>query len=1190
MRNLFALLVGIDSYPDAVPSLNGCVNDINAFTTLLRERAAQDSFQLNLQSLTNSQASRQNVIDGFRQHLSRAGEDDVVIFYYSGHGSQSHTPPELWFLEPDHLDETLVCHDSRLPGNFDLADKELAVLIDGVASRNPHILVILDSCHSGSGTRAPLQSSDSKVRRMATETRVRPVESYLAPPYELRRALSDGVTNFTGRAGFRLPVGRHILMAACREDEEAKETAADGQARGVFSSCLAQCIEAMGTRFTYRDLFKRVNALVRIRAAKQSPLIETTDARDLDAEFLSGAIQTHKPYFTISFDKALGWVIDGGAVHGIPAPSAAETTLLAVFPIASQIDQQFDLAESIGGASVVDRLAARSKIDLKLTNGEPSEILTYKGVITSLPLPQLQVHITGDPTGIDLLRTALSSAGPQGNASLFVRESISTTDLRVIAKSDGYQIMRPADERALVVDVPGVTLESAALTIERLEHIARWKNVAELKNSATRLPEGSVKLEVYTVGLSGEEKSTDPLERDGELRFGYELAGDEWQPPTFKMQITNQSNRRLYFMLLDLPETFSIYSGLLAGHGQWLEPGSSAWATLDGSPLIPGIVPDELVNQGMTEIRDTLKLIASTEECDATLLDQPDLDVRFQPATDSGARGLSSSLGNLLRRVQTRHFGQSASSVGDWTTTQLTLTIAAPPKRIPIPNAGKAVSLSNAVRLLPHTGLKATARLTAEVTASRDPGLRPLPPLPPWLVDDPDLVRPFEFSSSRAGDAGLSVLELDDVDPESANTVSPLTPLKLHFDGFLGDNEYVLPVAYDDEFFLPLGWAQMTEGQVEINIERLPEPSQNKRSLTLSVRIFFKKVVSQKLGTDYTYPLLAIAGAADKNSIEYKTNLDVIRNSVATAQRILLYIHGIIGDTRGMAASAFSSGLAGTIPSANDSFDLVLTFDYENLNTAIEDTARDLKQRLASVGLDTDHGKELHIVAHSMGGLVARWFIEHEGGDRVVDHLVMLGTPNGGSPWPVVADWATSVIAIGLNGLSKIPWPPTVLGTLAKLTTKVGAAASKHAGSIEVALAEMSPDSEFLKKLNLTQDVAVRYSILAGNTSLVVAALESDNGQPNRIQRLFRKLNPGKLIDQSTTALAFFGSPNDIAVSVKAIGNVPRSLGGQPLIHELACDHLTYFSSEAGVNGLLNIMQENAKRVTVPDQVTGGLR
>jgi len=63
-----------------------------------------------------------------------------------------------------------------------------------------------------------------------------------------------------------------------------------------------------------------------------------------------------------------------------------------------------------------------------------------------------------------------------------------------------------------------------------------------------------------------------------------------------------------------------------------------------------------------------------------------------------------------------------------------------------------------------------------------------------------------------------------------------------------------------------------------------------------------------------------------------------------------------------------------------DIYDIVLTFD-ENIQTTIKENACLLGQRLQAVGLGTNHGKQLHIVAHSMGGLVARWFIEREGGN-----------------------------------------------------------------------------------------------------------------------------------------------------------------------------------------------------------------
>lgn len=37
------------------------------------------------------------------------------------------------------------------------------------------------------------------------------------------------------------------------------------------------------------------------------------------------------------------------------------------------------------------------------------------------------------------------------------------------------------------------------------------------------------------------------------------------------------------------------------------------------------------------------------------------------------------------------------------------------------------------------------------------------------------------------------------------------------------------------------------------------------------------------------------------------------------------------------------------------------------------------------------------VLAHSMGGLSARWYVEHCGGDRHVDDLVTLGTPHRGT-------------------------------------------------------------------------------------------------------------------------------------------------------------------------------------------------
>jgi pimeloyl-ACP methyl ester carboxylesterase len=40
---------------------------------------------------------------------------------------------------------------------------------------------------------------------------------------------------------------------------------------------------------------------------------------------------------------------------------------------------------------------------------------------------------------------------------------------------------------------------------------------------------------------------------------------------------------------------------------------------------------------------------------------------------------------------------------------------------------------------------------------------------------------------------------------------------------------------------------------------------------------------------------------------------------------------------------------------------------------------------------------QVHVVGHSLGGLIARYHVQRQGGDRRVESLVTLGTPHGGS-------------------------------------------------------------------------------------------------------------------------------------------------------------------------------------------------
>lgn len=225
-------------------------------------------------------------------------------------------------------------------------------------------------------------------------------------------------------------------------------------------------------------------------------------------------------------------------------------------------------------------------------------------------------------------------------------------------------------------------------------------------------------------------------------------------------------------------------------------------------------------------------------------------------------------------------------------------------------------------------------------------------------------------------------------------------------------------------------------------------------------------------------------------------NLAAVKKRVDSAQKIVLYIHGIIGDTASIVGSVQQAKVEVNeqLRPLQELYDLVLTFDYENLHTTIEENARSLKQRLEAVGLGANHGKELHIVAHSMGGLVSRWFIEQEGGNQVVQHLVMLGTPNAGSPWPAVQDMIFALLGWGLNQMPEIVWPAKVVADLVAKSIEF-VEANDHA------LDQMQPDSEFFGAIANNRDPQIPYTIIAGDRSIPILKQQS-----NRLRLLNEKL------------------------------------------------------------------------------------
>jgi hypothetical protein len=195
----------------------------------------------------------------FVEHLRRAGPDGAVVFYYSGHGvrlpgNYGMGPPVD--PETDGRDEALLLGDGTL-----LLDDEIGALADRLSA--DRILIVLDSCFSGTGSRGSGWSrgvSWAKAREFAVlpedieKTAPPAVAASMTSPDEIQDILRDP--------------GRHVLLAASGENEEARSMiglrgATDTTPSGVFTWFLVDALEKATAETTFDEALADVQRRTR---------------------------------------------------------------------------------------------------------------------------------------------------------------------------------------------------------------------------------------------------------------------------------------------------------------------------------------------------------------------------------------------------------------------------------------------------------------------------------------------------------------------------------------------------------------------------------------------------------------------------------------------------------------------------------------------------------------------------------------------------------------------------------------------------------------------------------------------------------------------------------------------------------------------------------------------------------------
>ncbi|MEO0851915.1 MAG: caspase family protein [Cyanobacteria bacterium J06648_11] len=165
-----ALLVGIDAYENGSNRLNGAVNDVELQKRLLINRFGFEP--ANILTLQDQQATRQNILGAFDDHLYQpAKAGDVVVFHFSGHGEEvrsSRRLPELVGRansdecfniagEGSNCFNTAIAPiDHNAPSADtaqDIMGHTLLLLRAALAQKTENITFVLDCCYAGGGKR-----------------------------------------------------------------------------------------------------------------------------------------------------------------------------------------------------------------------------------------------------------------------------------------------------------------------------------------------------------------------------------------------------------------------------------------------------------------------------------------------------------------------------------------------------------------------------------------------------------------------------------------------------------------------------------------------------------------------------------------------------------------------------------------------------------------------------------------------------------------------------------------------------------------------------------------------------------------------------------------------------------------------------------------------------------------------------
>jgi hypothetical protein len=485
-----ALIVGIDNYQTApkIPVLHGCVNDATLIRGILEEQFGFPAEHVTM--LANDQATRDGILTAFDALVASTGKDDIVVFYYAGHGSQM---TDREGDEASGLDNTIMPTDSEgwSGVNRDITDDEIHLRLKALGEKTSYTTMIVDACHSATITRDAFGEMSRGVR-----ADTRPV-SELPPspiPKESTRSVG-GAGGDRGPSGWMPLADQYVLIAGCRDEETSKEyRPPEGEGKlvhGALTYFLGHELRRATPGTSYRDVFERAAAQVTANYPTQHPQMEGRVDRavfgvsDLMPMQFARVLSRNGDSVTLAAGAAHGMTVGStwaiypqGTKH---ADGASEIGTVEITSVRAVRADARVVSESTPGAIVADSrgvervhafgtLRLRVQLDASVADADGRGVAQAKSLRAQLAESRLVEVVASDDasasTRIYLLdpRTAASATDPVPQLGAV------EAPVWAAVNAEGQLVMPPK------------RVEAFGDVCANLETLARYRQALELEN------------------------------------------------------------------------------------------------------------------------------------------------------------------------------------------------------------------------------------------------------------------------------------------------------------------------------------------------------------------------------------------------------------------------------------------------------------------------------------------------------------------------------------------------------------------------------------------------------------------------------------------------------------------------------------------------------------------------------------